>query len=65
VAHDNTDGLTVALLQQEVQNEFQKGNASLPPEVQKPNALLERSVGMAKPFPTLLIHPDPNSRGQK
>jgi hypothetical protein len=34
VAHDKTDGLTAALLQQEVQNEFQKGNASLPPEVQ-------------------------------
>jgi hypothetical protein len=34
VAHDKQDGLTAALLQQEVQNEFQKGNASLPPEVQ-------------------------------
>jgi hypothetical protein len=34
VAHEKTDGLTAALLQQDVQNEFQKGNASLPPEVQ-------------------------------
>jgi hypothetical protein len=35
VAHDKTDGLTAALLQQEVQNEFQEGNTSpLPPEVQ-------------------------------
>jgi hypothetical protein len=34
VAHYKTDRLTAALLQQEVQNEFQKGNICLPPEVQ-------------------------------
>jgi hypothetical protein len=54
-----------ALLQQEVQNEFQKGNASLPTEVQ--NLLCsskEGSVGTAKPLPALLVNPDPNSQGQ-